>query len=155
MMCGRMPCRASSQAIVNPTGPAPTTRTCAILSLFICLFSRSGARIYLSPDELFNAITFSNGSETKRRVDGAVRLMSMSSAKTIDQTFELAKERHLAGDLSAARELYDRVLAEQPGNAALLYRIGLLEMQQGRYVEAAGWVERAIGLTPEDSRFYL
>ena len=79
----------------------------------------------------------------------------MSSAKTIDQTFELAKERHLAGDLSAAQELYDRVLAEQPGNAAVLYRIGLLEMQQGRYVEAAGWVERAIGLTPEDSRFYL
>ena len=48
---------------------------------------------------------------------------------TTEQALALAKERHLAGDLVAARELYDRVLAEKPDEPAVLFRVGLLEMQ--------------------------
>lgn len=69
---------------------------------------------------------------------------------TTEQALELAKEQHLAGDLAAARALYEQVLAARPDDPAVLFRVGLLEMQASRLAEAATWLSRAVTLKPEE-----
>lgn len=61
----------------------------------------------------------------------------------------------MAADLPAARALYDRVLAEEPTNATVIFRVGVLEMQAGRPAEAVAKIERALTLTPTELRFYF
>lgn len=74
---------------------------------------------------------------------------------TTEQALALAKARQLAGDLAAARLLYDRVLAEKPDEPALLFRVGLLEMQASRLIEAADWISRAIALAPAEFPYHF
>lgn len=74
---------------------------------------------------------------------------------TKQEALDLAKERQLAGDLVAARQLYDRVLAEKPDEPAVLFRVGLLEMQASRLVEAADWVSQAIALAPAEFAYHF
>jgi protein O-GlcNAc transferase len=53
-----------------------------------------------------------------------------------DQCLTLAKERHLAGDLASARTLYETVLAGEPANADVMFRLGVLGPQCTTYNEA-------------------
>ncbi|WP_144153080.1 tetratricopeptide repeat protein [Paraburkholderia sp. BCC1885] len=70
-----------------------------------------------------------------------------------DQCLALAKQHHLAGDLAAAHQLYETVLADEPANADVMFRLGVLGLQCATYDEALGWLDRAIGLAPRETRY--
>jgi protein O-GlcNAc transferase len=70
-----------------------------------------------------------------------------------DHRLALAKERHLAGDLAGARTLYETVLADEPANADVLFRLGVLALQHAAYSDALGWLDRAVALAPRESRY--
>jgi protein O-GlcNAc transferase len=72
-----------------------------------------------------------------------------------DQCLALAKERHLAGDLSGARTLYETVLADEPANADVMFRLGVLGLQCAAYDDALAWLDRAIALAPQESRYHF
>ncbi|WP_233802876.1 tetratricopeptide repeat protein [Paraburkholderia sp. HP33-1] len=71
---------------------------------------------------------------------------------TPDSSLAHAKARHLAGDLPAARALYETALAEQPENADIRLRLGILELQCGDGERALAQLDRAIALAPYDVR---
>ena len=72
-----------------------------------------------------------------------------------DQCLALAKERHLAGDLTGARTLYETVLADEPANADVMFRLGVLGLQCAAYDDALVWLDRAIALAPQESRYHF
>ena len=69
-----------------------------------------------------------------------------------DQLLERATERHFAGDLTAARRLYEQVLADSSDHAVARFRMGLLEMQEGHPEAALILVEQAIVAAPDEPR---
>jgi protein O-GlcNAc transferase len=74
---------------------------------------------------------------------------------TVDQTLATAKERHLAGDLPAARELYQHVLASRPDDTDILLRLGILELQCGAYDAALAHLDDAIMRAPDVARLHF
>jgi predicted O-linked N-acetylglucosamine transferase (SPINDLY family) len=72
---------------------------------------------------------------------------------SIPELLEQATERHRAGDLVAARALYGRVLAAEPGHAAATFRLGLVELQEGRPAPAVALIRAALAHAPDDVRF--
>jgi protein O-GlcNAc transferase len=73
----------------------------------------------------------------------------------VDQTLALAKERHLAGDFAAARDLYQRILAVRPADADILLRLGVLELQCGAYNAALASLDKAIVHAPDVARLHF
>ena len=59
-------------------------------------------------------------------------------------------EKHRAGDLAAARRLYESVLAQSPDDADALHLLGLVEHQEGRSARGRVLIERAIALRPAE-----
>jgi protein O-GlcNAc transferase len=74
---------------------------------------------------------------------------------TDDQTLAAAKERHLAGDFPAARDLYRRILAIRPDDADVLLRLGILELQCGAYDAALARLDEAIVHAPDVARLHF
>jgi predicted O-linked N-acetylglucosamine transferase (SPINDLY family) len=74
---------------------------------------------------------------------------------SIPELLEQATERHRAGELAAARALYERVLAAQPGHPAASFRVGIVALQEGRAPEAVALIRKALAGTPDDVRFLL
>ena len=72
-----------------------------------------------------------------------------------DPSLALAKERHLAGDLEGARALYETVLAGDPANADVMFRLGVLGLQCAAYDDALTWLDRALGFAPEINRYHF
>lgn len=72
-----------------------------------------------------------------------------------DSSLALAKERHLAGDLAGARELYHTVLADDPANADVMFRLGVLGLQCAAYDDALTWLDRAIVAAPKETRYHF
>jgi predicted O-linked N-acetylglucosamine transferase (SPINDLY family) len=70
------------------------------------------------------------------------------------QTYQLAVQRHLAGDLAAAESLCRQVLQLQPDHPDALHRLGLLAHSTGRLEEAADLISRAISRRPA-AAYYL
>jgi len=68
---------------------------------------------------------------------------------TIQQAFELALQRHQAGRLQEAEQLYRQILAQQPGHAESMHHLGLIAQQAGRSDIAADLIRRAISLRPD------
>jgi predicted TPR repeat methyltransferase len=54
-----------------------------------------------------------------------------------------------SGEVAAAEQVYDAVLALEPGNPTALHFLGLLRFQQRRPDEALALVERAVALDPD------
>ncbi len=77
------------------------------------------------------------------------RLLGMHT----DQRLALAKERHLAGDLAAARSLYEAVLADEPAHDDALFRLAVLDLQEGRYEASLARLDRAVKLAPHHARY--
>ncbi|MBN3724391.1 tetratricopeptide repeat protein [Burkholderia sp. Ac-20379] len=67
----------------------------------------------------------------------------------------LATAHHTAGRFGDARALYERALAAAPGDADLMLRLGLLDMQCGAHDPALGWLDRALRLAPGRARYHL
>ncbi len=70
------------------------------------------------------------------------------SASKIQETFDLARSRHQAGQLSEAEALYRQVLAREPNHAPTFHMLGMLAVQVGRADMAIGLFRTAIARTP-------
>ncbi|MFD1561365.1 tetratricopeptide repeat protein [Paraburkholderia silviterrae] len=71
----------------------------------------------------------------------------------IEDLFQRAHERHLAGDLASARETYSRIVDLDPSHSDAVFRLGVVDVQEGRYQEAIAWLTRAFDLKPGDRRY--
>ena len=77
----------------------------------------------------------------------------MSRPEPLIARLEHATERHRAGDLVAARRLYEEVLAADAAQDHALFRLGLLELQEGRAPAAVRRLEQAVERVPGDARY--
>ena len=68
---------------------------------------------------------------------------------------ETATGLHRAGDLAAARRLYGEVLAADPAHHLAAFRLGLLELQEGRAEAAAALIGQAADRVPDNSHYQL
>ncbi|SOE95762.1 Predicted O-linked N-acetylglucosamine transferase, SPINDLY family [Burkholderia sp. D7] len=67
---------------------------------------------------------------------------------------ELARERHLAGDLASARTLYEQVLECRPDDPSPMFALGIMEWQDGAFDPALAWLDRALRIAPRDARYH-
>lgn len=65
-----------------------------------------------------------------------------------------AVRRHQAGDLDAARAMYEGILQAYPDQADALHLLGVLRDQQGAPAEAAELISRAIAVSPGEASFH-
>lgn len=74
---------------------------------------------------------------------------------TSAELLETATARHRAGDLTEARRLYQQLLDRSSDEVVALFRLGLLELQQGRFDAALTLIERAVAASPHELNFQL
>jgi protein O-GlcNAc transferase len=86
----------------------------------------------------------------QRREDITNQLMT-----TISESLAIAIERHRAGDVDAAGQIYRQVLELDPNQADALHLLGVIALQTGRYAEAAQQIRRAIAINGTEAGFYL
>ncbi|QGZ64388.1 tetratricopeptide repeat protein [Paraburkholderia acidisoli] len=67
--------------------------------------------------------------------------------------FDRASERHFAGDLPHARQLYLELLNTDAAHAAAMFRLAVIGLQEGAPDEATGWLERALAIEPGHRRY--
>jgi len=72
-----------------------------------------------------------------------------AAARLVDEGLAL----HRAGELDAARTVYERVLALAPRHADALHLSGVVAMQQRRFADAFDLIGRAIEISPQASFF--
>ncbi|MGF6568207.1 protein O-GlcNAc transferase [Paraburkholderia sp. GAS333] len=72
-----------------------------------------------------------------------------------NQILELAMARHLAGAFGEARELYENALAIEPGDANVMFRLGVLDMQTGAHDSALRWLDQACKLVPDNAKYHF
>jgi protein O-GlcNAc transferase len=73
----------------------------------------------------------------------------------IDRLLEIAAEHHRVGNLADARRSYQEILAADPQCAPALFRVGLLELQEGHAGAALAYITRATAFVPEEATFEL
>jgi predicted O-linked N-acetylglucosamine transferase (SPINDLY family)/predicted SAM-dependent methyltransferase len=71
--------------------------------------------------------------------------------EALERLVEKSDEHERNGDLAAARERLESVLARQPGHAAALARLGHIADRQHRHEDAAAYFERASKAMPPDA----
>ena len=79
----------------------------------------------------------------------------MSQPDPLATLLETATGLHRAGDLPAARRLYGEVLAADPFHDLAAFRLGLIELQEGRAEAAAALIGQAAERVPHNSRYQL
>ena len=67
----------------------------------------------------------------------------------------LALQSHSSGDLSSAKNYYERVLQESPNHPDALGWLGTLEAQSGNQARAKSLLEKAIKFSPKNADFLL
>ncbi|WP_233885208.1 tetratricopeptide repeat protein [Paraburkholderia flagellata] len=67
--------------------------------------------------------------------------------------YERASERHFAGDLPLARQLYTQLLAVDATHAGAMFRLGVIGLQEGAPANAIGWLQRALAVDPGQRRY--
>jgi tetratricopeptide (TPR) repeat protein len=65
-----------------------------------------------------------------------------------------AIEMHRSGQLAAASQLYQKVLAREQGNAEALHLLGVLYHQQGQHARAIELISRAVALRPNSPAYH-
>jgi len=68
---------------------------------------------------------------------------------SIEQSVQLAMQKHREGNLSDAEAIYRKVLTQNPNHPEVYFNFGLLLVQPGRLPEAAEAFKRAIALKPD------
>jgi tetratricopeptide (TPR) repeat protein len=76
------------------------------------------------------------------------------STLSIQQTFDLAMERHQAGRLAEAEDIYRQIIAQQPNHADALHLLGVIAAQSGRKKNAVELIRRAITINPSAGVYY-
>jgi protein O-GlcNAc transferase len=69
---------------------------------------------------------------------------------SIQQTFDLAVQRHQSGRLPEAEQLFRQILAQQPNHTGALQNLGMIASQLGQKEIAVDLFRRAVALTPND-----
>lgn len=70
---------------------------------------------------------------------------------SISEAAELAVEHEEAGRLHEAEEIYREILRDEPENADILHRLGLLSHRTGDYDAAAALISRAVEIAPQNA----
>jgi protein O-GlcNAc transferase len=70
-----------------------------------------------------------------------------------ESLFQRASERHLAGDLPTARGLYLEVLERDASNSAAMFRLAVIDLQEGAPADAIAHLQRAIDIEPAQRRY--
>ncbi len=78
-----------------------------------------------------------------------------AAAEAVARTLALAVQRHRAGRLAEAAELYRKVLAQQPRQADALHLLALVEHAGGNHREALGLIEQAIAASGGVAAFHV
>jgi protein O-GlcNAc transferase len=73
----------------------------------------------------------------------------------LGQALSLAIERHRAGEVSTAADVYREVLAHDPDNPQVLYLLAVCEHQRARYGDAEVFFRRAISQDSSQPQFHL
>lgn len=63
----------------------------------------------------------------------------------------LGQCRFLQGENEQARQLLEAAVQKMPSDSPLLLHLGKLDLQEGRAVEAEGWLRRVLEIDPTDS----
>ncbi|WP_322042244.1 tetratricopeptide repeat protein [Paraburkholderia sp. J67] len=71
----------------------------------------------------------------------------------IDELFQQAHERHIAGDFASAREAYGRIVELDPSHGAARFRLAVIDIQQGRFQDAILWLTSALEIEPANRRY--
>ena len=69
------------------------------------------------------------------------------------QAFDWAVQYYQAGRLHEAEQKLRQILTAEPRHVEALHLLGAMAYQDGRYAEAAQWVERVIRLQPTNPFF--
>jgi tetratricopeptide (TPR) repeat protein len=77
-----------------------------------------------------------------------------SNQPSIDALLAQAVRHHQTGNLTAAKDAYQRILSTQPDNADALHLLGLVHHHQGDHEEALNLIGRAIELAPSIALFH-
>ena len=73
----------------------------------------------------------------------------------VQETLQLAVQKHRSGNMPGAEALYRQILAEQPNHPDALHLLGVLASQTGRYDLAIDLIGRAITVNPAAFQFHL
>ena len=73
---------------------------------------------------------------------------------SIDETFRIALQRHQAGDIQSAAQLYESILTQQPHHAGAWHLLGVVCQQRGELELAAECIGRAIALDPTKAVYH-
>lgn len=74
---------------------------------------------------------------------------------TLSETLALARQRHRAGDVNAAAQLYRQVVQAEPDHAEALALLGLALDQAGDSATAEGFYRRALALRPDEPQVHF
>ena len=74
--------------------------------------------------------------------------------RTIQDLLVTALDRHRAGQLEEAEEIYRQILAADPRNSDSLHLLGMIEDQRGRHEAAIELIGRAISIDPNQAAFH-
>jgi len=70
-----------------------------------------------------------------------------------ESLFQRASERHFAGDLPGARGLYLDLLSRDASSSAALFRLAVIDLQEGTPADAIARLQRAIDIEPGQRRY--
>jgi protein O-GlcNAc transferase len=73
---------------------------------------------------------------------------------SIAQAMQLAVQKHQAGNLREAEEIYRGVVRREPGNSEALHLLGIIALQTGRADLAIDMIGRAIAISPQVPAFH-
>lgn len=71
----------------------------------------------------------------------------------IEELFQQAHERHIAGDFALAREGYSRIVELDPLHGAARFRLAVIDLQQGRFQDAIEGLTKALEIEPTNRRY--
>jgi Flp pilus assembly protein TadD len=73
---------------------------------------------------------------------------------TVEEVFGLAIQKHSAGDLHQAEQLYRQILQSDPNHAGSLHYLGVVAYATGHYEDAIDWITRSLILNRNNATGY-
>ena len=86
--------------------------------------------------------------------DGGSRRRKPINMKTLSNTLHQALAHHQAGELDAAKRLYQQILRMDPSHADALHLIGVTAQQADRPQMAIDYIRRAIAVRPDAAEYH-
>lgn len=81
-------------------------------------------------------------------------LLESDIIMTVQATLGQAMAKHKAGDLCAAKTLYEKILSQDPSDADAMNLLGVLALQRGKLNHACDLIQRAIAVAPQIAEYH-